>query len=80
MMKGTDMNIHEAQMYVNLCSSALAHGFLKDHQDSRVADLQKIAIERHCGNGYFSFDGILDDLADLTGSEDLASDILNNAA
>jgi hypothetical protein len=73
------MNIHEAQLYVNLCSSALRHGFLKDHSDSRVVDLQKIVIERHCGNGYFSIDGILDDLTDLTGSEDLASEILNNA-
>lgn len=72
------MNIHEAQMYVNLCSSALAHGFLTGHSDSRVADLQKIAIERHCGNGYYSWDGMLDDLAMLTGSEEIASEILNN--
>jgi hypothetical protein len=72
------MDIQAAQMFVNLCSSALRHGFLTDHNDSRVADLQKIALERHCGNGYFSWDGMLDDLTDLTGSEDLASEILNN--
>jgi hypothetical protein len=77
MMKGTKMNIQVAQMYVNLCSSALAHGFLTDLQDSRAADLQKIAFERHCGDGYFSWDGMLDDLTELVGDVDLASDILN---
>jgi len=39
-----------------------------------------MSIERHCGNGYWSFDGLLDDLTELTGDEELASTILNEAA
>lgn len=64
------------EMYRRLLASTLAHVEFTADTSYR---LKQIAEERHCGNGYFSFDGILDDLAELTGSEDLASDILNNA-
>jgi len=37
-----------------------------------------IVEKNHCGNGYFSWDGILDDLAELIGSESRASEILGN--
>jgi len=40
--------------------------------------LQRISEGRHCGDNYWSFDGILDDLTELTGSEELASEILNS--
>lgn len=36
-----------------------------------------IVEKNHCGNGYFSWDGILDDLAELVG-ESRASEILGN--
>jgi hypothetical protein len=39
-----------------------------------------MSIKNHCGNGYWSFDGLLDDLTELTGDEDLAYTILNEAA
>jgi hypothetical protein len=77
MMKGTKMNIQVAQMYVNLCASALALGVLSGLDDSRAQTLKEIATNRHCGDGYFSWDGMLDDLTELVGDVDLASDILN---
>jgi hypothetical protein len=76
MMKGNAMNIHEAQMYVSLCSAARDHADLFNEPTHQA--LERIAINRHCGNGYYSWDGMLDDLAMLTGSEEIASEILNN--
>jgi hypothetical protein len=78
MERKTAMDINTAQVYVNLCSSALAKGFLSSLDDFRVESLKEIAINRHCGNGYYSWDGMFDDLTALTGSEDLAAEILNN--
>lgn len=40
-------------------------------------DVLKIVEKNHAGNGYFSWDGILDGLADIIG-DDLASEILGN--
>jgi hypothetical protein len=70
-----NMNAHEYQMYVSLCTASYGHadGF----SEPILEALQRIAITRHCGNGYYSWDGMLDDLTDLTGSEDIASEILN---
>ena len=65
------------EMYVRLFASALAHA--DDVNGWTAEKLEEIANNRHCGNGYFSFDGILDDLTELTGSEDIAAAILNNA-
>ena len=39
-------------------------------------DTLKIVEKNHAGNGYFSWDGILDDLADLIGYDD-AREILS---
>ncbi len=64
------------EMYRRLLASALERVEFTANTSYR---LKRIADSHHCGNGYFSFDGILDDLTDLFGSEDLASDILNNA-
>jgi hypothetical protein len=63
-------------MYVSLmrASQPYADGFSEPTLDA----LERIANNRHCGNGYWSWDGMLDDLTDLTGSEDIASTILNN--
>lgn len=71
-------NIHEAQMFVNLV--AAAQNYADGLDNETIETLQRIAIERHCGNGYFSMDGILDDLTVLTGDEEIASHILNEAA
>ena len=63
------------EMYVRLYAAALAHA---DGISASLNDrLWDIAEERHCGNGYFSWDGMLDDLTELVGSEDVASEILN---
>jgi hypothetical protein len=65
------------EMYVRLFASALAHS---DGLNAEMADrLREIAAERHSGNGYFSWDGILDDLTELTGDVDVAAEILNRA-
>ena len=64
------------EMYRRLLASALEHVEFTANTSYR---LKQIAQEHHCGNGYFSFDGILDDLTALLGNEDLASDILNKA-
>jgi len=72
------MNIHEAQMYVNLASACKRYA--DDLNDEIIEALQKMSIKNHCGNGYWSFDGLLDDLTELTGDEELASTILNEAA
>jgi hypothetical protein len=37
-----------------------------------------IVQKNHCGNGYFSWDGIFDDLTDMIGDEDLAREVLRN--
>ena len=77
-MKGTEINIHEAQMYVNLVAACKRHA---DGLNSEAIEaIQQMSIKNHVGNGYWSFDGLLDDLADLIGNEDLASTILNEAA
>jgi hypothetical protein len=72
------MNIHEAQMYVNLAAACKRHG--DGLNNETVEALYQMSIKNHCGNGYWSFDGLLDDLTELTGDEDLASVILNEAA
>jgi len=70
------MNIDPAyEMYRRLLASMLDH---VDFTADTSYRLKKIAEERHCGDGYFSFDGILDDLTEIFGYN-LASDILNNA-
>ena len=70
------------EMYVRLYDSTL--NYITDMSDkftymsAKLNDgLWNIAEDRHCGNGYFSWDGMLDDLTELVGSEDLASKILN---
>ena len=61
-------------MYRNLLDSALNRDV--EFTASTSHRLKQIAEERHCGNGYFSWDGMLDDLSDMFGY-DLASEILN---
>ena len=63
-------------MYVSLCTAS--YGYADGFNEPTLEALQRIANNRHCGNGYFSWDGMLDDLTMLTGSEDVASEILNN--
>ena len=63
------------EMYRNLLDATLVH---VDFTAAISYRLKQIAEERHCGNGYFSWDGMLDDLTDLVGDSELASEILNN--
>lgn len=70
------MNIYEAQMYVNLV--AAARTYADGLNDEALEALQRMVKVRHAGNGYWSWDGLLDDLIDLTGDEDVAAKILNN--
>ena len=73
-MKNDAVYVHN--MYVRLCASALAHS---PKRDWKLADMARIATDRHCGNDYWSFDGMLDDLTEMFGDEDVASEILNKA-
>lgn len=59
------------EMYSRLCKAA------EPYTKWSMVDMAQIAYRRHCGDGYFSWDGMLDDLAALTGDEDIASAILN---
>ena len=61
------------EMYRSLLSSALNRVEFTADTSYR---LKQIAEKNHCGDGYFSFDGMLDDLTDLFGDEDLSSDII----
>lgn len=70
------MNIYEAQMYVDLVAAVRNH--IDGFNNETLEALENIAKTRHCGNGFWSIDGLLDDLTDLTGNYDVASDILNN--
>ena len=64
-------------MYVNLAAASKPYW---DRFNESVPDaLQRIANNRHCGNGYFSWDGMFDDLIMLVDDEDIAAEILNNA-
>ena len=76
------------EMYVRLYDSTLKYIADADlierlgvtYMSAKLNDgLWNIAEDRHCGKGYFSWDGMLDDLSELVGSEDLASKILNKA-
>ena len=73
-MTSSDQAI-EFDMFSRLFNSALQYtdGFNAEMMDR----LKQIATDRHCGNGYYSWDGMLDDLAEMFGSEDIASEILN---
>jgi hypothetical protein len=70
------MNEHEQDMYVSLCIAS--YGNAEEFKEPIEEALQRIAINNHCGNGFYSWDGMLDDLTMLTGSEEIASKILNN--
>ena len=63
------------EMYRNLLDATLTYVDFSADMSSR---LKQIAEDRHCGNGYFSFDGIHDDLTDLFNGP-LASDIMHLA-
>jgi hypothetical protein len=76
-MTNTERDANFVQdMFVSLCTAS--YGYADGFNEPILEALQKIAKDRHCGNGYWSWDGMLDDLTDLTGSEEIASEILNN--
>lgn len=69
------MNVdHAYEMYRRLLDNTLNH---VEFTASTSYRLKEIAESRHCGNGYFSWDGMLDDLTELLNNYDLASEILN---
>jgi len=68
-------SVYVENMYISLVSASREH---LDSFDATILEtFERIANERHCGNGYWSWDGLLDDLTDLVGNEDVASEILN---
>ena len=73
-MTSSDQAI-EYNMYRALLSATLTY---VDFTADMSYRLKQIAEDRHCGNGYYSWDGMLDDLTDLVGDSELASEILNN--
>lgn len=76
-MSNTQRDAHYVEaMYRSLAIAA--QPYADEFNESTLDALQRIANNRHCGNGYYSWDGMLDDLTMLTGSEDIASEILNN--
>lgn len=66
---------HAYEMYRDLLNSTLNRGI--EFTADTSFRLKQIAETRHCSNGYFSWDGMLDDLTEMFGY-DLASEILNN--
>jgi len=70
------MTDYAYEMYRSLLTSALTH---VDFTADMSYRLKQIVEKHHCGNGYFSMDGILDDLSELIDNEDIASKILENA-
>lgn len=62
-------------MYRNLVNASAEHA--DKFNESTLDALQRIANNRHCGNGFWSYDGMLDDLTMLTGSEEIASEIVS---
>jgi hypothetical protein len=75
-MEAYEMDIHEFEVYRSLCIAAYGHA--DKFNEPTLEALQRIAINRHCGNGFYSIDGMLDDLTMLTGSEEIASEIVNS--
>lgn len=68
---------YQYDMYIRLINASRQYsdGFNMKY----VLDaFERITNTRHCGNGYWSWDGMLDDLTELVGNEDIASEILNN--
>ena len=64
-------------MFVNLVAAAKCHA--DGLNSDAIEAIQQMSIKNHAGNGYWSFDGLLDDLTALVGDEDLAAVILNEA-
>ena len=56
--------------------SSFTNDILSQDLTLEYEDVVNIVEKHHSGRGYFSWDGILDDLAVLIGSEDKARDIL----
>lgn len=62
------------EMYRRLLASTLAHADFTAETSFR---LKQIAEKNHVADGYFSWDGMLDDIAEMIGDSELASEILN---
>ena len=74
MKKGTRMNYSDEDFVLEF-----AGNILKNDTTLKLSamDTLKIVEKNHAGNGYFSWDGILDDLAELIDYE-AAREILGN--
>jgi hypothetical protein len=69
------MEIHMDEFVLSLTQSILA---ADKNQDLNAVIVYNIVEKSHCGSGYFSWDGILDDIANIIGY-DQASEILGNS-
>jgi hypothetical protein len=70
-----DERMYDLEHVLSLTRSILSND--KDQQLNAVL-VANIVDKRHCGDGYFSWDGILDDLSDILGY-DRAAEILANS-
>lgn len=70
--KMKQLNMFELDMF-----EALSEAMFKFASDKEwsIEMLSDIVSKRHVGDGYFSYDGMLDDVAALIG-EDLASEVV----
>jgi hypothetical protein len=64
-----------ANVAYTLAKQAKKHGKGKAYT---FLDLAQIAQNRHCGNGFYSWDGMHDDLTELFGEPDIATEILSH--
>ena len=70
-----DEQMYDLEHVLSLTRSILSND--KDQQLNAVL-VANIVDKSHCGDGYFSWDGILDDLSDILGY-DRAAEILANS-
>lgn len=70
----SEFNAYEFDMFEGLSEAMFE---LAEDKEWSVGNLADIVIKRHCGDGYFSYDGILNDLQELLKNDELASEIVN---
>lgn len=76
-MSNGDVDMEIRNSFTNGYELSLWNSILEIDPTLDQAVIKPIVINRHCGNGYYSWDGLLDDLEDIVGY-DRASEILNN--
>lgn len=70
----SQFNAYEFDMFEGLSEAMFKLAEDKEWSAKNIAD---IVTKRHCGDGYFSYDGILNDLQELLKNDELASEIVS---